>query len=284
MRYIFLNVDGVLNSELYLLSQQNGQFLNPASMRILSEICKRYDAKVVLTAHLRTELNDDLTPALYDEIFTQAHPENGVKIDGKILTKSAYLLEQFKKYNIPLFGKVDNSSIYADVSWQRGTKIAKYVKEHLVPHDDSYIILDSEDVSCFTDPEISDELELHLVLTERSEEGLTARNLSLIDYIFKKDHNSIFILKQFRKDEEGEIEACGNAGYFFNYSEAVRYVEKNLLDISNKGYYNVIAILEVAEGCYQISHPQRESWYEFINGQYQSIERPSEFSWIVFSI
>lgn len=112
--YIFLDCDGVINQ------LQPNYYIDETCIKVLSEITKVLDGKVVLTSTWRLGYLHD---------FKSCTPQ------------IQRLLEMFKKYNIPCIGRTKK------VNDDRSVEIQLYLDEH---DSDDYIILD-DDSSLFTD-------------------------------------------------------------------------------------------------------------------------------------
>ena len=104
---IFLDIDGVLNQLQY------NYYLDDSCISILSEVCKMYDANVVLTSSWRlgySHFKDKCTPQLRS------------------------LLNKFENYGIRVTSRTKNLG-------DRYLEVRDYIKEHNIS---SYIILDDD--------------------------------------------------------------------------------------------------------------------------------------------
>lgn len=131
MNYIFLDVDGVLNSQDYLLQHLDDEaIIDENTVKLLGEFCQKHDCKIILSAGCRSGFTDEMAPKnekirLYD----------GHEIDSR----SQQLSKLFYKYNINMVGK---TSLYKYNT--RGEEVLAYIKKHLTDTD-NFIVLDDED-------------------------------------------------------------------------------------------------------------------------------------------
>lgn len=58
MRYIFLDVDGVLNNQPYLLATHDRMHIDERSVKALGKICRKLKAKVVISSSWRIGWNN----------------------------------------------------------------------------------------------------------------------------------------------------------------------------------------------------------------------------------
>lgn len=124
MNYIFLDIDGVLNNQNDIIRKHKcnaphfeAHFCEEA-YKTLGKICKKCNAKVVLSSTWRLGFRNNMQPK-EEDIFSQR------------------LLKLFNKYNIDLIGITTLE--YLD----RGVQIKKFIKDHLLYHD-NYIVIDDE--------------------------------------------------------------------------------------------------------------------------------------------
>ena len=135
MKYIFLDIDGVLNCGTGVYS-----FLHKDKVKMLSEIVKTTGAKIVLVSSWK------------DEWFKEEKSLNGAH--AKVIDKI------FAEFGIEVFDKTEDNN-----SWKRGKGIDDYLKKHPA---EKWIILDDD----FFPDYNQYECEAHLVRTAFSN-GLT---------------------------------------------------------------------------------------------------------------
>lgn len=182
MNYIFLDIDGVLNNS-HSLSTLKGEWgLCSASVRILSLICKKFDAKVVLSSSWRRNLKDDLTLSESCLKVKEWNARRG--ITGEIDTE--LLLRTLRENNIPLIGKTDEKR-EREIGWDRLGQIHRYIKGHL-DKNDNFIIIDDEDVFGDAAPITDEEEKLysHFIRTSFDRDGLDKSSYLKACKIFNK--------------------------------------------------------------------------------------------------
>ena len=135
MKYIFLDIDGVLNCGTGVYS-----FLHKNKVKMLSEIVKTTGAKIILVSSWK------------DEWFKEEKSLNGAH--AKVIDKT------FAEFGIEVFDKTEDNN-----SWKRGRGIDDYLKKHPA---EKWIILDDD----FFPDYNQYECEAHLVRTAFSN-GLT---------------------------------------------------------------------------------------------------------------
>lgn len=125
MNYIFLDIDGVLNSEPFMkMHIYDKVSIDESKIKLLSKIVKECDAKIILTSSRRITFTKNLKPK-----------------DNNRTAKE--LIRLLNKYEISLFAR---TKIY-DVDWDKALReeeIREYINKNLTK-DDNYIILDDED-------------------------------------------------------------------------------------------------------------------------------------------
>lgn len=121
MNYIFLDIDGVLNSEPFLLEQvranPNRKFvrmIDEKAVEVLAKACRWFNAVVVISSSWRVGWHRDSEHILE-------------------------LKDLLNKYNIKVVGL---TTVNGD---DRGQQIWEYIDHHLVSSD-SYVILDDDPV------------------------------------------------------------------------------------------------------------------------------------------
>ena len=111
MKYIFLDIDGVLNCGTGVYS-----FLHKDKVRMLSEIVSATNAKVVIVSSWK------------DEWFKEEKSLNGAH--AKVIDKT------FAEFGIEVFDKTEDNN-----SWKRGKGIKDYLDMHPA---ESWVILDDD--------------------------------------------------------------------------------------------------------------------------------------------
>lgn len=127
MKFIFLDVDGVLNSEKTLLKNRNEEIDNERLYR-LSEIVDKTGAEIVLTSTWKIYLNLDLS----------AHNSAG-----------QYMLNKFAEHGLKLYAVTD------DEGMDRGEGIISFLIDNPC---DSFVILDDEIFDDFRDYDLMDNI------------------------------------------------------------------------------------------------------------------------------
>ena len=157
MKVIFLDIDGVLNSDTYMEKQLDNSSegieseIDPATLILLKKAVDTTGAKIILSSSWR------------------------------IMRKYNELEKFLMKFGISLSGKTP----YVD--GKRGLEIKQYLSEN--ENIEQYLILDDEIFESF-----DEELVNHLILTKSDQnyhsfsEGLTEKNIKQIVEIFGKVH------------------------------------------------------------------------------------------------
>lgn len=160
MKYIFLDVDGVLNNARTQARSPEGYVgISSGLVKRLSKIVEATDAQIVLTSTWKT-------------------------CDGKDYN---YLKRKLMQYHLYLVGKTKEPN---DSLWHRGKGIKAYLEEH---ECDEYVILDDE---CFDFRE--EEILNHAVITNANK-GLTkedvdkAINVLCGKLVNPEEYNDIFV-------------------------------------------------------------------------------------------
>ena len=173
MNYIFLDIDGVLNSNRYLLFYKSKKgIINKKCVNLLAKLVKKFNVKVVLSSAWKAGFDDNMQPRRLTI----------TNIDGtKHETKSSKLFFMLKEAGIVLCGKTD--SVNEGAHWSRPTEIYNYVKEHLTP-EDNYVILDDDDVVGEAHPDLISELAPHFVRTDFIKNGFDKDAFKRAERIF----------------------------------------------------------------------------------------------------
>lgn len=114
MKIIFLDVDGVLNSNLFLSSCKGNEEVDDDKIEKLKKIQSATGAEIVLTSTWKIYLNRDLS----------AHHEKG-----------NYLIKKLASHNLYLFAVTEDSGM------DRGEGIINFLADY---PDASFVILDDE--------------------------------------------------------------------------------------------------------------------------------------------
>lgn len=137
MKVLFLDVDGVLNSEKYVRRHGNaGLIVDPARMELLQQIIRATDAAIVLSTSWREHWSPD--PSLCDAV--------GEEINAL-----------FARYGLTVYGKTPT------LRAGREQEIAQWLREN--PSVTRYAVLDDRFLS-------ADFLKDHFVLTSNVRDGL----------------------------------------------------------------------------------------------------------------
>jgi hypothetical protein len=170
MNVIFLDVDGVLDTYKYR-SHDDVE----SKIKILSDICHTYNAKVVLSAACKCAV-DELT----------------MEIDSNA-EWVLYLFSLFKKYNIEVIGRTPEVKRYDEqyrnsyLSMWKEDEIRLYLMRH--PEIDHYCIIDDDDLAAMHRKSDLDKVRHHLVKTN--------------DYNFDNPEDEG--LQEYHKEEVGKI-------------------------------------------------------------------------------
>ena len=114
MKVIFLDFDGVLNSDKYVSgSEQSGIIINPSRMFFLKEIVNETDAKLVLSTSWREHWDKD----------TAGCDSTGKKIN-----------EIFAEHGLYIFDKIPK------LHTRREEEIKQWLKQH--PETENFVVLD----------------------------------------------------------------------------------------------------------------------------------------------
>ena len=174
MNVIFLDFDGVLETIHY-------DSLDDVEKRIkiLAEICKEYDCKIVIEASTKEAIDEETL-----EVVEGSWVNNIFKL--------------FKKYEIECIGRTPSVEIKTGpdsyISMWKEDEIIMYLQEH--PEIDHYCIIDDDDTKNIMHWKESDldKVRDHLVETiyisnNPDEEGLLPRHKEEVGRILKKDND-----------------------------------------------------------------------------------------------
>ncbi len=140
MKVVFLDFDGVLNSQKFIRSSDAGVILNPESMKILKYVVDKTGAKIVLSSSWREHWNKD--NELCDFV-------------------GAYINSEFKKAGLEIFDKTPQERM------DREEQIEKWLKEN--PDTSNFVVLDD----AFLDAKF---LRGHFVRTSEFRGGIDMEN------------------------------------------------------------------------------------------------------------
>ena len=168
MNVIFLDFDGTLNTIHYSSNNDIER-----RIKILSDICKEYDCKIVIEASSKDSIDEE----------TMETNNEWLK----------FIFDCFNKYNIECIGRTPNVekklSNHSYISCWKEDEIRLYLYRH--PEIDHYCIIDDDDLA----PRNSDlnKVRNHLVKTiyysnNPEEEGLLEKHKSKVGKILKKDN------------------------------------------------------------------------------------------------
>lgn len=140
MKIIFLDIDGVLNNYKFLCENQGKSEIDEKAVKVLGRICKRLDAKVVISSSWRLCWNDNWP-----------HIEAAKKL--------------LKKHNIEVIGLTSTDSRLT-----RGEQIKKFVWDNCICAD-SWVAVDDDELDIPSE---------RFVQTDFQGAGLTMRHLPAI--------------------------------------------------------------------------------------------------------
>ena len=179
MNVIFLDFDGVLDT-IHRDSLEDVE----KRIKILADICKEYDAKVVIEASAKDAIDEET-----------------LEIDSEWVTN---IFNLFKKYGIECIGRTPNvikrtSSVSYIPIWKED-EIRLYLFRH--PEIDHYCVIDDDDLG----PKRSDlnKIRNHLVQTiyyssNIEEEGLLEKHKEQVGEVLKLDNEISKLVKEKRK-------------------------------------------------------------------------------------
>ncbi len=166
MNVIFLDFDGVLDT-VHKDSKEDIE----SRIKILGEICKKYDCKVVIEASAKSAIDEE----------TMETESNWIN----------YIFDLFKKYNIECIGRTPNvqrrvsDNSYIPI-WKED-EIRLYLFRH--PEIKHYVVIDDDDLK-FSD---LNKVREHLLKTiyyskNPSEEGLLDKHIDEIGRLLEKEN------------------------------------------------------------------------------------------------
>ena len=117
MKVIFLDIDGVLNKENWMLEKT--AWIDEEKLSMLSSVIKETDAKIVMTSNWREVWNE---PMFY------TNEKNGIFLGHKL----------FEKYEIPIVG-------FTEIFGKREDEIRKYLADHM--YIEKYAVVDDKDLN-----------------------------------------------------------------------------------------------------------------------------------------
>jgi len=122
-KYIFLDIDGVLNSE-HTWDQQSASTISDQYLENLRKIVEETDAKLVLSSSWRVYFGENIND-----------PRNSLAIN---------LVKSLAKHNLKLYSSTP--FIKGEFSNERGLEIKTYIDQHKIT---DYVIIDDEEFSDF---------------------------------------------------------------------------------------------------------------------------------------
>ena len=122
-KYIFLDIDGVLNSE-HTWDQQSASTISDQYLENLRKIVEETDAKLVLSSSWRVYFGENIND-----------PKNSLAIN---------LLKSLAKHNLKLYSSTP--FVKGQFSNERGLEIKTYIEQHKIT---DYIVIDDEEFSDF---------------------------------------------------------------------------------------------------------------------------------------
>lgn len=117
MKIIFLDIDGVLNSEEWLDKRNDNETINPEQVKLLKEIVDRTGAEIVLSSTWR---------ALVDTEERQEHPQY------------TYLVDSLKKFGLKI------KSHTPRIGNDRPMEIKEWIDKHGTNDEIKFVILDDD--------------------------------------------------------------------------------------------------------------------------------------------
>ena len=120
MKIIFLDIDGVLNSEMYKASSSKDGYIDLSRVKLLADIVNATGAKIVLTSSLRIEWEKD---------------SERCDKDGK------YINQCLDRYGLSIMDKTPFTSFFAE----RRKEILSWISNHRSEVESFVIIDDMQD-------------------------------------------------------------------------------------------------------------------------------------------
>lgn len=172
MNVIFLDSDGVLNTFHYDSLEDIER-----RIKILADICKEYNCKIVIEAASKNTINEDTLEV-----------EEGSYVND--------IFKLFKKYEIECIGRTPNISKQiaksSSLSMWKEDEIIEYLKMH--PEIKHYCIIDDDDTKSMMHWKVSDLDKVRDYLVEtiyysdnKKEEGLLPKHKIEVAKILKKE-------------------------------------------------------------------------------------------------
>ena len=168
MNVIFLDFDGVLDTIHY-----NSYDDVERRVRILSEICKEYDCKVVIEAAAKDAIDEET-----------------MEISGKWVN---FIFGLFKKYGIECIGRTPNVRKWMGLSYMEMWKedeIRLYLFRH--PEIEHYCVIDDDDLAPYNSDlnKVRDYLVKTIYYSDNyEEEGLLESHKEAIGKVLRKENN-----------------------------------------------------------------------------------------------
>jgi len=167
MNVIFLDYDGVLDTV-----HKSDDIDIENRIKILSNICNLYDAKIVISASLKTSIDEETLAPL------------NVKVKK--------LFELFNKYNIRVIGRtkeIEKKYKHAIISTWKEDEIIDYLNQH--PEIEHFCIIDDDEG--YTINSDLNKVRNHLVMpigfsNNPDEEGLLEKHIIEVGNILKLDN------------------------------------------------------------------------------------------------
>lgn len=184
MNVIFLDFDGVIDTVHFTTNDEI-----ESKIKILSEIVKEYDCKVVIEAACKDAINEDT-----------------LEFDSEWI---AFVFSLFKKYNIECIGRTPNvERRFSDVSslsmWKED-EIILYLLRH--PEIEHFCVIDDDDLYEYSRHRMSDlnKLRDYLVKTlyfseNPFEEGLLPKHKEEVGKVLKKENKYQKYAKKIKKN------------------------------------------------------------------------------------
>jgi hypothetical protein len=188
MNVIFIDFDGTLaglNSDSFEDIERR--------VKLLSEICHEYNAKIVIHASSKNTINEETM-----EISPKA-------------TYTLFLFYLFNKYNVDVYGRTPNVKKYYSSDRSSYTSIWKedeirlYLMRH--PEIEHFCVIDDDDLLDLTKGRESDlnKVRDHLVKVESyvpsdpSQEGLLPKHKEEVGKVLKKDNKILHLMLKYKK-------------------------------------------------------------------------------------